>query len=282
MKYIVNEQNTCGQASLTESQRNNLLEQLGYSTPQEDQIQESAAPEMRSREEESRPALYEWDKAVFALDDEVYEIDDELFLMAVELDDDTRLGLDESHAELFITDVNFDSEDYQLSDVYDMSDTTYIKLEGKKGSKSKDKPGDKPDFTSDARKGDEGKGKDKGDKPDFTTDQRKGDKSKTHAGKDFEKNGNGDDDNGDPRAFGGKKGDKSKTHAGRDFENGKKKVKKEANGEDMSDDDIEATMNTAAEKKFGKGSTQAKLHKKASKLKRDTSAEKQAQSDASR
>jgi len=270
MKYIVNEQNTCGQASLTESQRNNLLEQLGYSTPQEDQIQESAAPEMHSREEESRPALYEWDKAVFALDDEVYEIDDELFLMAVELDDDIRLGLDESHAELFITDVNFDSGEYQLSDVYDMSDTTYIKLEFKKGSKSKDKPGDKPDFTSDTRKGD---------------------KSKTHAGKDFEKNGNGngdddngngDDDNGDPCAFGGKKGDKSKTHAGRDFENGKKKVKKEANGEDMSDDDIEATMNTAAEKKFGKGSTQAKLHKKASKLKRDTSAEKQAQSDASR
>jgi|TARA_R110002074_G_scaffold375946_1_gene552729 hypothetical protein len=75
----------------------------------------------------------------------------------------------------------------------------------KKGDKSKDKPGDKgdfetgarkgdkgkkgdkPDFTTDARKGDKGKGKDKDDKPDFTTDQRKGDKSKTHPGrKDFE------------------------------------------------------------------------------------------------
>ena len=38
------------------------------------------------------------------------------------------------------------------------------------------------------KKGDEGAGKDKKDKPDFTTDARKGDKSKTKPGKkDFEK-----------------------------------------------------------------------------------------------
>jgi hypothetical protein len=49
----------------------------------------------------------------------------------------------------------------------------------------------------------------------------------------------------------------------------------------LSDDEIEGAMNTAAEKKFGKGSTQAKLHKKASKLRKDPAAEKQAKSDAS-
>ena len=36
------------------------------------------------------------------------------------------------------------------------------------------------------KKGDEGAGKDKDDKPDYTTDARKGDKSKTHKGKDDE------------------------------------------------------------------------------------------------
>ena len=56
----------------------------------------------------------------------------------------------------------------------------------------------------------------------------------------------------------------------------------EANGEDMSDDDIEATMNKAAEKKFGKGSKQAGMHKKASKLKDDPAAEKQAAADAAK
>ncbi len=57
----------------------------------------------------------------------------------------------------------------------------------KKGDKSKDKPEDKADFETGARKGDKSNDKKKkGDKPDFTTDQRKGDKSKTHAGKDFE------------------------------------------------------------------------------------------------
>ena len=48
----------------------------------------------------------------------------------------------------------------------------------------------------------------------------------------------------------------------------------------MSDDEIESTMNKAAEKKFGKGSNQAKLHRKASKLKTDPAAEKQAAADA--
>ena len=45
-------------------------------------------------------------------------------------------------------------------------------------------------------KGDEPKGKAKedDDKPDFTTDARKGDKSKTHKGKDFEKKCPADDD----------------------------------------------------------------------------------------
>lgn len=72
----------------------------------------------------------------------------------------------------------------------------------------------------------------------------KGDKSKTHKGKDFEKNGdekNGDE-NGDPDAFGGKKGDKSKTHKGEDFEDeegGKGKKKKKKNGKNGDEDDME-------------------------------------------
>ena len=103
-----------------------------------------------------------------------------------------------------------------------------------KGDKGKDKDDpDAKDYENGGdRKGDEGAGKDKDDKPDFTTGARKGDKSKTHSGKDFEKNGNGngngddDDENGDSCAFGGKKGDKSQTHGGLDFKSLKKKAKK--------------------------------------------------------
>ena len=48
--------------------------------------------------------------------------------------------------------------------------------------------------------------------------EKKGKKpAKKKAKKKAKKNGD-DDDNGDPRAFGGKKGDLSKTHAGTDFE----------------------------------------------------------------
>ena len=57
----------------------------------------------------------------------------------------------------------------------------------KKGDKSKDEPEDKADFTTDARKGDKGKGKDKGDKPDFTTGARKGDEDEEGTGTDFER-----------------------------------------------------------------------------------------------
>ena len=58
------------------------------------------------------------------------------------------------------------------------------------------------------KKGDEGAGKDKGDKPDFTTDARKGDKSKTKKGKkDFEDDEDDEDENGDEEENGnGKNG----------------------------------------------------------------------------
>jgi len=50
-----------------------------------------------------------------------------------------------------------------------------------------------------------------------------------------------DEENGDPKAFGGKKGDKSKTKKGKDFEKKKKKKKKDNdkddNGDDNGDDD---------------------------------------------
>ena len=255
MKYIVNENNTCGQASLTDDLRNMVLEGMGYTVKKEEvseQINESVTPQAEVEENSDMPTLYEWDGSVFALDDEVFEIEGDLFLKAIELDSETRMGLDESHADLFINEVRFEEAPFSLGDIYDYGDEIFIKLdEGKKkGDKSKDKPEDKPDYTTDARKGDKGKGEDADDKPDFETGQRKGDKSKTHAGEDFE-----DEDD-------------------------KKKVKKETNGEDMSDDDIEATMNKAAEKKFGKRSAQAKLHRRASNLRRNPDAEKQAASDA--
>ena len=53
------------------------------------------------------------------------------------------------------------------------------------------------------KKGDEGAGEDKGDKPDFSTEARKGDKSKTKKGKkDFEKNGDEDEDEDDDNGNG--------------------------------------------------------------------------------
>ena len=170
MKYLVNENNTCGQASLTDDLRNMVLEGMGYTVKKEEvseQINESVAPQAEVEDNSDMPTLYEWDGSVFALDDEVFEIEGDLFLKAIELDSETRMSLDESHADLFINEVKFEQEDFSLGDIYDYGDEIFIKLdEGKKkGDKSKDKPEDKPDYTTDARKGD---------------------KSKTHAGEDFE------------------------------------------------------------------------------------------------
>ena len=191
MKYLINETNSCGQASLSDANRNSLLESLGYSIPVTD-LEATAAPaeEVDSNEyvQQDAPALYEWDSSVFAMSDEVFEIEGDLFVLAEELDDDTTAQLDESHADLFINDVTFDSAEHSLGDVYEMDGKTYIKLsEGKKkGDKSADKKDDddKGDFETGERKGDKSNQKSKkGDKGDFETDERKGDKSKTKPGK---------------------------------------------------------------------------------------------------
>ena len=218
MKYIVNENNTCGQASLTDDLRNMVLEGLGLSPKQtaSESINESVAPQEYVEDNTDMPTLYEWDNSVFALDDEVYEIEGDLFLKAVELDSETRMGLDESHADLFINEVKFDDAPFSLGDIYDFGNEIFIKLDegDKKGDKSKDKPDDKADYTTDARKGDKGHGKDKDDKGDFETGMRKGDKSNQK-----DKAGDKPDFTTDQR-----KGDKSKTHPGRkDFEGLKKK-----------------------------------------------------------
>ena len=169
--------------SISDANRNSLLESLGYSVAVSD-LEATAAPaeEVDSNEyvQQDAPALYEWDSSVFAMSDEVFEIEGDLFVLAEELDDDTTAQLDESHADLFINDVTFDSAEHSLGDVYELDGKTYVKLsEGKK--KDDD---DKGDFETGERKGDESNVKSKkGDKPDFTTDQRKGDKSKTHPGK---------------------------------------------------------------------------------------------------
>lgn len=162
MKYIVNENNTCGQASLTDDLRNMVLEGMGYTVKKEEvseQINESVTPQAEVEENSDMPTLYEWDGSVFALDDEVFEIEGDLFLKAIELDSETRMGLDESHADLFINEVRFEEAPFSLGDIYDYGDEIFIKLdEGKKkGDKSKDKPEDKPDYTTDARKGDKSK-----------------------------------------------------------------------------------------------------------------------------
>lgn len=169
MKYLINETNSCGMRSLDDASRNSLLESLGYSIPVAD-LEATAAPaeEVDSNEyvQQDAPALYEWDSSVFAMSDEVFEIEGDLFVLAEELDDNTTAQLDESHADLFINDVTFDSAEHSLGDVYEMDGKTYIKLsEGKKkGDKSADK-------------------KDDDDKGDFESDERKGDKSKTKPGK---------------------------------------------------------------------------------------------------
>lgn len=150
MKYLINENNTCGQASLTESQRRSLLEQLGFTTPQEEEEQITEAveapeavetEEVVAQEEDAAPALYEWDGSVFALDEEVFELEGELFVRAFELDGETTMGLDESHADLFVNEVSFDSDDYDLGDIYDFGDETFIKLDEAymKEKKMKDK-----------------------------------------------------------------------------------------------------------------------------------------------
>lgn len=198
MKYIVNESNSCGQASLSDDLRNKVMESMGFApnkteeAPQ--QMNESVSPQAEVEDNTDMPSLYEWDGAVFALDDEVFEIEGDLFLKAIELDNGTRMGLDESHSDLFINEVRFEESPFSLGDIYDFGDEIFIKLdEGKKkGDKSadKDKDDDKGDFETGERKGDKSNEKSKkGDKPDFTTGARKGDKSKTHGGKDFEVNG---------------------------------------------------------------------------------------------
>ena len=200
MKYIINENNTCGAASLSDEKRNALLESLGYSIPVSD-LEATAAPaeEVDTNEyvQQDAPALYEWDSSVFAMSDEVFEIEGDLFVSVEELDSDTTSQLDESHADLFINNVTFEDSEFSLGDVYEMDGQVYVKLDeayamkegDKKGDESEVKPEDKPDYTTGMRKGDKSNQKSKkGDKPDFTTDMRKGDESKTHPGrKDFEK-----------------------------------------------------------------------------------------------
>jgi|TARA_R110002126_G_scaffold247930_2_gene390709 hypothetical protein len=179
MKYIVNETNTCGAASISDEARNNLLESLGHAPNKLEEpvqaITESVTPQAVAEDTDDMPSLYSWDDAVFALDEEVFEIEGDLFLKAIELDNGTRTMLGESHADLFINEVKFEEAPFSLGDIYDFGGEIFIKLDeaGKKGDES------------------DVKGK-KGDKPDFTADDRKGDKSKTKPGKkDFVK---GDDD----------------------------------------------------------------------------------------
>jgi len=237
MKYIVNENNSCGQASLSDDLRNKVMESMGF-TPNKteeapQQMNESVSPQAEVEDNTDMPSLYEWDGAVFALDDEVFEIEGDLFLKAIELDNGTRMGLDESHSDLFINEVKFEEAPFSLGDIYDFGNEIYIKLdEGKAYGEGK-------------KKGDMSADKDKDDdKGDFETGARKGDKSKTHGGKDFDK----DDEKGDPRAFGGKKGDKSKTHGGKDFEVNEVAAKLKKLKKKLKEDDEDGPSNADLDK----------------------------------
>ena len=252
MKYIVNENNSCGAASISDTARNNLLESLGHAPNVEapaEAINESVSAPSEVADNDDMPSLYSWDDAVFALDEEVFEIEGDLFLKAIELDSGTCMMLGEAHAELFINEVRFEEAPFSLGDIYDFGNEIFIKLdEGKKKgdmSADKDKDDDKGDFETGERKGDKSNEKSKkGDKGDFTTGARKGDKSKTHAGKDFDK----DDEKGDPRAFGGKKGDKSKTHGGKDFEVNEVATKLKKLKKKLKEDDEDGPSNADLDK----------------------------------
>ena len=66
-------------------------------------------------------------------------------------------------------------------------DLDQLRLKDSKKSKLKKKVASLKKKWTGQKKGDKPAKAKKGDKPDFTTDARKGDKSKTHKGKDFEK-----------------------------------------------------------------------------------------------
>jgi hypothetical protein len=185
MKYLVNETNSCGAASISDEARNNLLESLGHKRNVEEApaeaITESVAPKASAEESDDMPSLYAWDDAVFALDEEVFEIEGDLFLKALELDSGTRMMLGEAHADLFINEVKFEEAPFSLGDIYDFGGEIFIKLD--EGKKKGDKSANK---------------KDDDDKGDFETGERKGDKSKTKPGKkDFVKGGGDDEDEDD-------------------------------------------------------------------------------------
>ena len=128
MKYLVNEENSCGQASLSDEFRNQVLESMGFTVEAEESLTESVTPKAEVEEATDLPNLYEWDGAVFALEEEVFEIEDGLFLRAVELDSEVRMGLNESHKDLFINEVNFEESPFSLGDIFDYGDETFISL----------------------------------------------------------------------------------------------------------------------------------------------------------
>jgi len=90
------------------------------------------------------------------------------------------IKVDESYVEALMENAAWDAARVGITEKKDTGAS-----KGDKG-KDKDDPEAKDYERGGDRKGDKGAGKKKGDKPDFTTDARKGDKSKTHAGKDFE------------------------------------------------------------------------------------------------
>ena len=128
MRYIVNENNTCGQASLTDELRNSLLESLGFVNPEPEENLTESVETQEPEVDETEVSLYEWDGSIFSVEDEVYEIDGELFLRSFELDSDVAMEINESHEDMFVENVSFQNTEYTLGDVYDYEDETFIKL----------------------------------------------------------------------------------------------------------------------------------------------------------
>lgn len=136
MKYIINEDKNSGVQSIPDEVRNNLLKAFGYEPKQEEALQESVQAEEEtsytSDTSEAPAALYEWDDSVFTLDDEVFEIEGDLYLKADEMDSNTYAKLDESHKDLFVDNVSFDENEFNLGDVFDYGDETFIKMNEEK------------------------------------------------------------------------------------------------------------------------------------------------------
>lgn len=140
MRYIINENNPIIR-DLSDETYKRLLEDLGYTQPEEGEPDEVIAESKEETVEETEETLeensdvteyttlYEANEEVHAVLEDVYEIEGELYVEAYVLEDQVQ-DLKESNADEFSTEVSFNDTKYLLEDVFDLegSDCVYIRL----------------------------------------------------------------------------------------------------------------------------------------------------------